>query len=138
MPHPERQSNFELLRIVAIALVILHHMLIATGCVDYREGRLCGMEWLNAVTVVGVNCFVLISGYFGIRLRASKVFYLLWLIAGVAIADGFLALLWPAGIDFRYAVTTITPFVKGSNWFVTCYFALMVFAPLLNAPPLIT
>lgn len=133
MPHSERQSNFELLRIVAIALVILHHMLIATGRVDYRAGRWCGMEWLNALAVVGVNCFVLISGYFGIRLRAVKVIYLLWLIAGVVMADGLLSLIWPAGVDFRYAALTIVPFVKGSNWFITCYFALMAFAPLLNA-----
>lgn len=91
------------------------------------------MEWLNALTVVGVNCFVLISGYFGIRPRAVKVVYLLWLIAGVVMAEGLLAILWPAGIDLRYAALTIIPFVKGSNWFITCYFALMGFAPLLNA-----
>ena len=62
-----RQSNFELLRIVAMLLIVAHHFLIATGRLDYRSGTLRGGELVNSFCVVGVNCFILISGYFGIK-----------------------------------------------------------------------
>ena len=66
-----RQSNFELLRIVAIAFIILHHIAVHG---DWGNGGMFFPEELtfNAVVLqgffglgkIGVNAFVLISGYF--------------------------------------------------------------------------
>lgn len=127
-----RQSNFELLRIVAMMFIVAHHFLIATGNVDYRTGALRGGELLNSFCVVGVNCFILISGYFGIRPRWQKVAWLFYAIAGVAVADVLLGSTGVALFDRRYALHTIIPFVKGSNWFIPAYLGLMCLAPLLN------
>lgn len=69
-----RESNFELLRIVAMTFIVVHHFFIATGKVDYFHAGRYGGEFANSFLVCGVNCFILISGYFGIKLRASGFF----------------------------------------------------------------
>ena len=127
-----RQSNFELLRIVAMLLIVAHHFLIATGRLDYRSGTLRGGELVNSFCVVGVNCFILISGYFGIKFKWSKVAWLFYAIAFVAAVDFCLGMTGAAVFDSDYAINTIIPFTKRHNWFVPTYLALMCLSPLLN------
>lgn len=127
-----RKSNFELLRIVAMLLIVAHHFLIATGRLDYRSGTLRGGELMNSFCVVGVNCFILISGYFGIKFKWSKVAWLFYAIAFVAAVDFCLGMTGAAVFDSDYAINTIIPFTKRHNWFVPTYLALMCLAPLLN------
>lgn len=128
----ERDSNFELLRIVAISGVIIHHFLIALNLLDYRHGKLCGGEALNSIIIIGVNCFILISGYFGIRFQLEKIFRFGFLILFIIGIDWILGNIWPSFFNFQYASQTIIPFQKGSNWFISSYFALMFLAPFLN------
>lgn len=128
----ERDSNFELLRIVAIAGIVIHHFLIALGQTDYPSGQARGGDFINAFVVMGVNCFVLISGYYGIRLKAEKVFRLLFTIGCVVGIDYALYRLCPLFFNFGYAASTVVPFMRGSNWFITSYFGLMFVTPVLN------
>lgn len=128
----KRDSNFELLRIVAISGVIIHHFLIALNLLDYKHGKLCGGEALNAIIIIGVNCFILISGYFGIRFQWEKICRFCLLILFILGIDWVLGKVWPSFFNFQYARQTIIPFQKGSNWFISSYFALMFFAPFLN------
>lgn len=127
-----RHSNLELLRIVAMSLIVAHHFLIATGKLDYRTGALRGGEFLNAFCVVGVNCFILISGYFGIKFRLSKIINLLFVIMSVRAVDFLLGTTGAELFDSQYAMHKITPFAKGCNWFLPAYIALMFLAPVLN------
>ena len=67
-----RQSNFELLRLIAIFMVITHHLVIksAQTCgythpYDIEQDGITGL-FINSL-VVGVNLFLLISGWFGIK-----------------------------------------------------------------------
>lgn len=68
-----RQSNIELLRIVSMMTVILVHLDGATLGLPLPSGLSAtnGPDiWklvVESVTIIGVNCFTLISGYFGIR-----------------------------------------------------------------------
>lgn len=62
-----RQSNFELLRIVAMFLIVMYHLLLSSSampCYDYEEvmGQACWIPLHIAVVL-----FVLISGYFHIK-----------------------------------------------------------------------
>ena len=72
-----RQSNFELLRIVAmIFILILHVDHLSFGFPSTQEIAASPFSaflrtWLETIAVVAVNSFVLISGYFGIRYRWS-------------------------------------------------------------------
>lgn len=67
-----RQSNIELLRIVSMFLVLMVHYIPFRGEVTANSlrggylGVLLNLE-LRSLTFVCVNCFILISGYFGIK-----------------------------------------------------------------------
>lgn len=64
----KRQANFELLRIVAMLMIIVLHYLNKGGLlVDYTSDR-TGVNYAahlaEAFCIVAVNCYVLLSGYF--------------------------------------------------------------------------
>lgn len=73
-----RNSNLELLRIVCMLFIICHHWIvfILDNCgyhvplgdtkQDYTS------VFLNSFFIIGVNCYVLISGYFGIKLSKKS------------------------------------------------------------------
>ncbi len=129
-----RESNFELLRIVAMMFIVAHHFLIATGKVDYYSTSPCGGELANSFLVCGVDCFILISGYFGIKPNAGKFLRLALLIALTLSAEALLAAIPATGgfVNLPYATHRIVPFFKDSNWFIPSYIGLMLLSPILN------
>ena len=69
----ERNSNFELLRIIAMLMIVFHHFSVHGGfnyeLTDISFNRL----WLYFISMggkIGVDIFVLISGYFLITNKA--------------------------------------------------------------------
>ena len=81
----ERESNFELLRLVLMRLVLLIHY-TPVRIADMTGGiYLTDNIWqdfvnleLKSLSIVCVNCFVLISGYFGIKLKLRSFLSLLF------------------------------------------------------------
>ena len=70
----ERESNIELLRIVSMLMVVLVHIDGASlglpqALTVAATARDVWQLAVEALVIIGVNCFTLISGYFGIRLR---------------------------------------------------------------------
>ena len=69
-----RKSNIELLRIVSIVMVLIVHLDGASLGLPEPMGNITavsGRDWWRLVVesfaIIGVNCFTLISGYFGIK-----------------------------------------------------------------------
>ncbi len=141
----KRQANFELLRIVAMLMIISLHYLVKGGVVlsapfVAKENPVGVLAWLiEAFCIVAVNCYVLISGYFGmesvwkpgrvVSLLCQVLFYsllipLLFLLTGV-VSPGELAIYdW---IGFAL------PFGTEHYWFATAYLVMYLFAPFLSA-----
>ena len=72
----ERDSNIELLRIVCMMFIVVHHSLLGLYSVPFvLEGQgecdvLSGSALiLNGFCYIGVNVFILISGYYGIKFK---------------------------------------------------------------------
>lgn len=91
---------------------------------------------LAPLRVYDVDCFVLISGYFGIKLKLRKILYFLvlcifWgsfaILISSFVNDDYLQLMHP-----RTIVDGLFPISSGSWLFFSNYFCLMLFAPLLN------
>ena len=67
-----RESQFELLRIFAMLMITIGHFLIRTDTCGYTSpyqnniSSVIGISLLSFF-IIGVNVFVLISGYFGIK-----------------------------------------------------------------------
>ena len=71
-----RRSNMELLRIIAMMLVVIVHMCGAALGLPAPKGDIASItssDWwklsVESISIIGVNIFVLISGYFGINTR---------------------------------------------------------------------
>ena len=128
MQRAERNSNFELLRIVAMLFIVIWHISIHA-----QKGELASHNYILALTITGVNLFVLISGYFGIKLNWKN---LLTLIGTVAFYN-------LASIIFKWQITGTTPLLgeiagcfppicNTRWWFINCYFMLMLLSPIIN------
>lgn len=71
-----RQSNIELLRIVAMLFIIAYHLLSFVVLPNYESTNVTPKA-MELIFHSGVVLFVLISGYFSIRLSVKSVLKLL-------------------------------------------------------------
>lgn len=128
-----RQSNFEMLRIVSMLLVLLSHYVptrenpTAESLYQNTLATLSTIE-LHSLSIVCVNCFVLISGYFGIRLNIKSFNnYLYQIIFWSAVSVLTASVLGLGG--------SLGLFLKGIvwGWFPWAYLVLMILSPVVNA-----
>lgn len=154
-----RDSRFELLRVVAIFFVVVHHLLLfgvdACGYLSDFSPSPKGVvgAMLNSVVVTGVSLFVMITGWFGVR-RVWRPMLRLILVCAVfgAVAFGVsLALrenvapnLSHSGLNLPRLGLNLAPAhwsraglwdsMKFTNWwFMAHYLMLLLWAPLLEA-----
>lgn len=141
--HQTRDSNFELLRIVAMAFIVLHHMIVhGTQMWRLSLGEpsifptdnspvAAALMFLNAFFVVGVNSFLLISGFYGIKLKFRSFYALLITCLVYSYAyDIFVAYI--NHIDYVFSLQPLEEVFLHSGWFITCYIALMFLSPFIN------
>ncbi len=138
MPTVKRLSNIELLRIIAMFLVLIVHADFFTlGPPEHEDmlsnptGTYSRLFW-EAISIVCVDVFVLISGWFGIRPKVKGfcnfIFQCLFFLVGIYIV----CLL--AGIaEFNVKGIAGCLLLLNWNWFIKAYLGLYLLAPLLNA-----
>ena len=137
---PQRNSSIELYRILAtFAVLIVHFNGWFVGdwpLPDYDISNptlfRTGQMLLEALSIICVNMFIIISGYFGIKLKLSSVIKLyiylvliyvpLYLIRFVSTHEFILA-------DFMEKLFAISY----AGYFIQCYFMLMILSPVLNS-----
>ena len=118
-----RQSNMELCRLASIVLVLLLHTTVQSLGENLSKGPLL----LESFTIIGVNVFVLITGYFSATPKKSSLLNL-----------AFICLFWiiiKTGISFGFGETVSIRnlfFITASNWFIPSYICLLFLAPILN------
>ena len=124
----KRQSNIELLRIVAMTMIVIHHIILF--CCN-REIRY--FSQLNSLVICGVNMFVLITGYFGLKLKWRSVINLVSITLFYSILSTFAYCLYTDTLpSLEVLKKTLFPISSGTYWFVTSYFYLLLLSPLLN------
>lgn len=133
----KRQVNIELLRMIAMVLVLLTHTQFGKGdfSLVYTDLlRAIGNYEVDSWTFVCVPSFVVISGYFGIHWKWKGLFNYLF---QIGFWGGMIYLItWCFGLhDFQPLAfaKNVTCFLSGVNWFFYAYFGLYMFAPVLNA-----
>ncbi|MDY5870323.1 MAG: acyltransferase [Lachnospiraceae bacterium] len=143
MAKEKRMANYELLRILAMIMVLTLHFLshsdrlIALG-VPLDGVRIIG-SLLEAFCLVAVNVYLLISGYFGVKGsfkpgRAISLLCQIWfyslLIPLVLKIIGIPILADSQGI--YGLIQYVFPIETEHYWFATSYFLLYLFTPVLN------
>ena len=133
-----RNSNIELLRIVCMLMVVVLHFNnngANTGIVNMPEvltGRLTWGFLVESFCIVAVNCFVLISGYFAIKLkwRSMLKFYLQCFFVGLTSYLVYVGM--SNGFSWQTLAERLLAFTHNGWWFVVSYVGLMLLSPLLN------
>lgn len=132
-----RLSNMELLRLVAMLMIMVGHTLFF----NYPDGQQIGnaptlpflIFQFNGLSVCSVDVFVLISGWFGIRYKAERLLALIFQTLFFAILVYIaLALYSPSQYMNLDALSTIICFHSDDYWFIKAYIGLYIFAPMLN------
>lgn len=132
-----RDSNMELLRIVAMFLVmIIHADFLGWGMPtseDVNEMPLGAFArlFIGALSVVCVNVFVMISGWYGISLTIKRISKLLLQVVFFSV---LLFLLFPPSGQFvdNCMKELIDICLLKGYWFVGAYLLLCIMAPTLN------
>lgn len=131
-----RNSNFELLRIISIVMIIVFHLCLYT---DFVYSSLSVNKMLVDIFIVlgeiGVNCFLFISGYYLVEsefksLRVIK-FELELLFYSILISL-FVMILRGEMIAKTELVQMFVPFTTQSWWFASCYMILLMLCPFVN------
>lgn len=136
----ERKSNIELFRILLILMVIVLHYFSAEmggalghaipGSISYYFIHL-----MESVSIVAVNGFVLITGYFSYKkenVKVSKVINLILIMIfwGLLLSLSTVLVLRPEGINMQIIKDIIES--ATNQWFVIIYCILYLLIPFLN------
>lgn len=141
-----RNSNIELLRIIAMLIIVIHHFgnlgvfhltdpsrnLLYAGNLSYQ---IIGTQLVCWGGILGNSIFILITGYYLIKghVNIKKIFLLLlamffysWCIEGIAYG------IFTLPHTMKDVIEQSIPIWFGKNWFVSCYIIFSFFIPFIN------
>ncbi len=131
MERKERNSSLELLRIIAIILIFWMH-----GASSYSNNQLSAWLCIVIETIgnIGVTLFILISGYFSIKLKPEKMLQLEIMLLFYCWTGLAFRFIWGEAQLFEGSqiLSYIFPVIGRYSWYFTCYFALAFLSPFLN------
>lgn len=132
-----RNSNIELLRITAILLVLVIHASFRSLGVPTQEeiSTIPFTSFLRflsqSISMVCVNLFILISGWFGITTKPAKVAELLFQVFFFCTII-YIVIIQMGITDFSVSRWIRLFYFNGSYWFVKAYLFLYLISPMLN------
>lgn len=137
----KRDSNLELLRIICMYFIVIHHLLTHAfnWILGYNFETVISSYALIATTInsfffISVNCFILISGYFSIKLKFDKIFHIYLICVFYSSICYFFHLFNDHQIIGRTFIYQSILVISNTKdwWFIQSYFFLCLFSPLLN------
>lgn len=138
-PTSIRNSNMELLRIIAMVLVMIDHagfmaLGVPTAIQTHEVPLLSFLTFSNmAISIVCVDTFVLLSGWFGIKWHISKILQLIFQVLFFStLVFTITCCLFPQKLLNIKCFSTILLLNGNDYWFIKSYILLFLFSPILN------
>lgn len=135
----ERDSNMELLRCIAMFLVVLvHTSFLSLGLPTQEESfhtptSVFFRLFTQSVSIVCVNVFVLLSGWYGIRFNLSRLGGFLFQVFFFSVFVYFcLIAIYPREYLNTRSLLVVCMLNGEDYWFVKSYMLLYLFSPFLN------
>jgi len=136
----QRDSNIELLRIIATAMIVMTHFsgyYLTLASVDsfWIGGTAMALTRtsMSALSLIGVNLFIFISGYFSIKPKGKSLLNLFtclaFFYAGLYILNCFITN--ESVLQHHRLLRSLMAFSR-ENWFIQCYLFLVLLSPMLN------
>ena len=132
---PARESGLELLRIIAMLFIVMHHAVMFSGVnsSNILESKI--FDILQIGGKLGVNLFVLISAYFMVN-KSFKLSRILKIIFETFFYSVFIYLIFIAFGKTNFTIDEFIlnffPVIFERWWFVTTFVLLMILSPFLN------
>lgn len=133
----KRKLNLEILRIISMIWIILHHYALHGGLFSI-ENNYIGKYIAEFIIIggkLGVNLFVLISAYFLIDSKfKSKKILKLWLeVIFYSYIFGFIGFVIDKNaVGIKQIIKTVIPVLFGEYWFITTYIIMYILSPWTN------
>lgn len=135
--YESRNSNIEILRILSMFLILgLHVNVFSLGAPSHEDFELFPISSftrciLYMICIISVNLFVLISGWFSIKVKLKGFCNFIFQCVFI------LSLMYAIGICIGKASFNINGlfqcfFVMQNAWFINSYIGLYILSPLLN------
>lgn len=133
-----RNEGLDILRIFSMIMILIQHYIDLGGLLKFEnvgEINYVLYIFIRTITVVSVNCYVFISGYFLVKSEFKiKKFLKLWgevIFYSITI---YLILRVFGLIEFSLetAIKSFCPVLTKEYWFVSVYLALYILSPFLN------
>lgn len=135
----QRDNGLDLLRIICMLMVVTLHFYghssligehLVPGTLNWFLGNL-----IYPFTLVAVDCFVLLSGYFQCttRFKLKRVVSVWAQVAVYSVALYIAVKLLFGGLSFSALVKSALPVITDQYWFVTAYLLMYMVSPFLNS-----
>jgi len=135
----QRDSSIELFRTIATFMVIVVHFtgwfvggvcdpFDATKPLSFRIGQTV----IESLSVICVNSFLIISGWFGIRLKFKSIWKLYLLLVFIYVPFYLCECIALKQFSLPALINNLLVFTRES-YFIQCYTVLMLLSPLINS-----
>ncbi len=138
----KRNYYIDMMRCILMLFIVLHHTIVhGLGLINISLGKTLVFNnpllfFLNAFFVIAVNCFFLISGYYGLHFKKKRfVKLLLDLIIINFFCNCFdYFVLSNSTVNLIKLVKLIIRSIlfPGQQWFIYAYLGLYLIAPIIN------
>ena len=132
----ERQSNLELLRILAMLMIVTLHFFSGNRLPPRNTPNETVYFCYESLAICGVDLFVLLTGYFSVREDRIKLRKIVDLLIDVAFwcFIGFMLNVATGDRPFslKELIRDMFPIIFGGRWFVKAYILLMLLVPFIN------
>ena len=134
----KRNIGLDCLRIISMIMIVFLHYLSKGGLL--RAENTSGIYhiiyyFIEALSIIAVNCYVLISGYFLIRskFRWKKVLQL-WLetLFYSIFIYIIIVVLGLKELDIKGIIKSLFPIITKEYWFINVYLVMYMLSPFLN------
>lgn len=140
MERKARNSNIELYRILVMLMIVAHHYVVNSGLTQYMdEHPLTKASWFYYIFGMwgktGINCFVLITGYFMCKSEITLRKFLKLLLEVMFynfVIDCVFLLFGYSTLSLKLIKHMICPIWSVSDGFTSCYLLFFLLIPFLN------
>lgn len=135
----ERSSNLELYRIIVMLLIVAHHSIVNSGVMELMAADPLSLKSSFAYLFgmwgkTGINCFVLISGYFMCESRLTLRRYLKLTFEVIfygCVVYLFLVAIGETSFSIKQFALSFIP-IKNADSFTGAFLLFYLFVPFLN------
>ena len=135
----QRNTSVEIFRILSTLLVLIVHFTgwFVGGISDPFDGSIglpfrIGQTLICSLTIVCVNCFLIISGWYGLKLKFKSIWKMYVLLVCIYIPFQFVTFIYSGNFSFASFCDNLLVFTR-ENYFVQCYVMLLFLSPIINS-----